>query len=215
MPVVSSPCREVLRILESAYKCPEFDLACSEMRWNPVQGHVPRGFYGATGNPAEVELVMVFAEPGDPHCNERHDGLESAYRYAAFGYENGTDQFHRNVLRILNGCWPALSFAEKMRKVWLTDSVLCSARKEGGVVPSRAASACGSRYLKRQLELFPNALVVGFGSKAQTRLKRIGVQTYRSAFAVAPPGCNRRAASQSWEAIVTEVHQRRNDDEQS
>jgi hypothetical protein len=208
MSKVPSPCRELLKILEPAYKCAEFDLACSEMRWNPVQGHVPRGFYGATGSHDEVELILIFAEPGDPHQSEQHSGLESAYKYAAHGFEHGTDLFHRNVLKILNDCWPSLTFAEKMRKVWLTDSVLCSARTEGGVVTATAALACGNRYLRRQIELFPNALVVAFGSKAKTRLKRLGLDNYESAFAVAPPGCNRKEAAESWRAIVAKVRQR-------
>ena len=39
---------------------------CPESRWKPAIGHVPRGFLGATGELAEVELVMVLAEPGEP-----------------------------------------------------------------------------------------------------------------------------------------------------
>src|SRR5437763_10943031 len=66
-------------ILLPAYgPCPEFATACKEMRWNPDAGHVPRGFLGACGELSEVELLLVFAEPGDPHVGERHSGLTSA-----------------------------------------------------------------------------------------------------------------------------------------
>jgi hypothetical protein len=40
------------------------------MRWLPGTGHVPRGFFGATGEVSEVELVLVTPEPGDPHGEE-------------------------------------------------------------------------------------------------------------------------------------------------
>lgn len=178
------------------------------MRWNPDEGHVPRGFLGASGALAEIELVLVFAEPGDPHEGERHTGLESTYAYATFGFGTGKDLFHRNVRKILNLCWPALSFEEQMRRVWLTESVLCSARKEGGSVSVAAARACGSRYLLAQLSLFPEALVVALGSKADGRLRSLGVVNFISAYAAAPPGCNRREAQSSWEHIANELHRR-------
>jgi len=74
-------------VLAPAYApCLEFQRACTEMRWDPSQGHVPRGSLGATGSLEEVELVLVFAEPGDPHAGEQHSGLESAYKYATFGF---------------------------------------------------------------------------------------------------------------------------------
>ena len=76
------------------------------MRWNPPAGHVPRGFLGAAGDLSEVELVLVFAEPGDPHFGECHTGLKSAYDYATYGFGTGKDLFHRNVRHILDLCWP-------------------------------------------------------------------------------------------------------------
>jgi hypothetical protein len=194
-------------LLAPAYApCVEFQRACVEMRWNPDQGHVPRGFLGAAGSLEEVELVLVFAEPGDPHDGERHTGLESAYKYATFGFGTGKDLFHRNVRNILSMCWPTLSFEEQMRKVWLTESVLCSAKKEGGSVSVSASQACGQRYLLAQLSLFPKALVVALGSKAANRLRTLGVVNFVAAYAAAPPGCNKREAMPSWERIPHELH---------
>jgi len=171
------------------------------MCWRPESGHVPRGFLGAAGELGEVELVLVFAEPGDPHDKEQHSGLQSAYMYATFAFQSGRDLFHRNVRKILDMCWPTLSFEQQMRKAWLTESVLCSARKEGASVPAASSHACGQRYLLAQLQLFPKALVVALGGKAQNRLRAIGFTSFISAFAVAPPGCNRREAYASWEQI--------------
>jgi len=176
------------------------------MRWNPSQGHVPRGFLGAAGALSEVELVLVFAEPGDPHESETHEGLTSAYRYATYAFETGKDQFRRNVRTILDSCWPGLSFVDQMKKVWMTESVLCSATKEGGSVSVAAASECGRRYLAKQLELLPHALVVALGSKAQKRLRSIGFTKFLPAFAVAPPWCNFFRAQESWDRISIELH---------
>ena len=196
-------------LLAPAYApCVEFERACTEMRWKPEQGHVPRGFLGAAGSIEEVELVLVFAEPGDPHEGEHHVGIETAYRYATFGFSTGKDLFHRNVRKILSMCWPTLSFEEQMRKVWLTESVLCSARKEGGFVSVAASRACGQRYLLAQLALFPNALIVALGSKAARRMEAIGIVGFIAAYAAAPPGCNRREAQSSWEAVAHELRRR-------
>lgn len=189
-------------VLKPAYEpCVEFGRACTEMRWQPQIGHVPRGFLGGAGDLHEVELVLVFAEPGDPHENEQHTGLQSAYEYAIFAHQNGKDLFHRNVRNILNLCWPDLSFEQQMHKAWLTESVLCSAREECGAVSSAASRACGQRYLLSQLQLFPRALVVALGGKAQSRLRNIGFKSFISVFAAAPPGCNSPKAQESWRQI--------------
>lgn len=201
---------EIAAILEPAYRpCVEFGAACAEMRWKPEQGHVPRGFLGAAGELEEVELVLVFAEPGDPHDDESHTGLESAYSRATLGFGTGRDLFHRNVRSILDLCWPGISFESQMKKAWLTDSVLCSARTEGGGVSKRASRACGNRYLLQQLAKFPNALVVGLGRKAQSRLDDIGVANFLRVGAAAPPGCNRKVVRDSWACIPAELVKRR------
>jgi hypothetical protein len=196
----------LVKLLAPAYApCSAFAGKCGEMRRSPAQGHVPRGFLGAAGALNDIELVHVFAEPGDPHDGEKHEGLVSAYRYATYAFETGKDQFHRNVRAILDICWPGLSFGEQMTKVWMTESVLCSATKEGSSVSAAATSECGRRYLAAQFELLPHALVVALGSKAQKRLRSIGFTKFLSAFAVAPPGCNFSGAQESWTRIPIEL----------
>ena len=181
------------------------------MRWNPEAGHVPRGFLGACGDPSEVELVLVFAEPGDPHVGEHHSGLDSAYSHATMAFRTGKDLFHRNVRKIIDSCWPNIPFEQQMRKVWLTESVLCSARTEGGHVSKSVSTACGRRYLLAQLALFPQAVVVALGDKAQKRLRDLGVSHFISVRAVAPPGCNRKEAPEFWKQIPIELERRRGD----
>jgi hypothetical protein len=200
------------RILTPAYSpCQEFSRDCKEMRWDPEAGHVPRGFLGACGKLSDVELVLVFAEPGNPHNGEKHSGLQSAYDYVMSVFAEGKDLFHRNVRKILDSCWPGMSFQEQMRKVWLTDSVLCSAPKEGGPVSRATSLACGRRYLLAQLAQFPNPLIVALGRKAQRRLCSLGVHEFLSVYAAAPPGCHRPQAIESWKQIPTELRRRRED----
>ena len=96
-----------------------------------------------------------------------------------------------------------------MRKVWMTESVLCSAKKEGGSVGVSASRSCGERYLRAQLQALSHALVVALGSKAEKRLRDLGINDFLSAYAAAPPGCNRKEAKQSWERIPLELGRRR------
>lgn len=200
----------IAKVLAPAYApCQAFAGPCSTMRWIPAQNHVPRGFLGATGRLDEVELVLVFAEPGDPRFDELTTDLESAYRVVSEGFEKRSDLFHRNVCGILDACWPGLAFREQMKRVWMTQSVLCSAPKSTGPVSTRVAKECGSRYLIGQLGLFPSALVVAMGSKARDRLRQIGVTGFLDVSAAAPPGCNHKGARESWSRIPTELARRK------
>lgn len=196
-------------VLLGAYApCAAFDGSCHRMRWSPQQGHVPRGFCGATGALEDVGLVMVFAEPGDPHVGEQHEGepeeiLNSAYLYAYESFKSGRDQFHRNVRKLLDLCWPDMVFEEQMQRTWMTDSVLCSAERECGAVPSSVARECRNLYLIKQLALFPRAVVVAFGGKARERMR--GIPGVLTAHAVAPPGANAPAARESWVKVAEAV----------
>jgi hypothetical protein len=206
------PNPRISAILSPAYEpCPEFAMACRKMRWQPERGHVPRGFAGATGELSEVELVLVVAEPGEPiEARDAISGdpMEFVFRDAMHSFRIGRDLFHRNVRKILNFCWPAMPFDLVMRKVWLTESVLCSATVSAGPVPRSTCRACGERYFLAQLKLFPTALVVALGTKASDRLTSLGVEGFISAWSVAPPGCNRKEAAQSWQRVAETLKQR-------
>lgn len=201
------PNSSVLQVLSDAYQpCPAFANVCTTMQWAPAEGHVPRGFCGATGSREEVRLILVCAEPGDPHHGEVHsstDPMASAYEYVYNCFKFGKDPFHRNIRTILDMCFPNQSFDQQMKRAWITDSVLCSAKVEMGRVPSRVARECRRRYLEAQLTLFPNAVVGALGAKARDRMR--GIERVIPAIAAAPPGCNRRDARDSWERIAGQV----------
>ena len=202
--------KRIVNILYPAFSpCANFPNTCEMMHWNPAIGHVPRGFTGATGLCSEVRLVLVGAEPGNPHSSENHlaDGnpikqMESTYRYTWECFENGKDIFHRNVRLILDKCFPNMSFREQMKYTWITDSVLCSASIEGGFISNKISDACCKKYLLKEINLFENSIVVALGRKADSRLKNVGFLKHIHVFAAAPPGCNYKGAKESWEKIV-------------
>jgi hypothetical protein len=161
-----------------------------------MHGHAPRGYAGATGRIDEVRAIFVFAEPGDPYSDERYQNVSQAWEYATNCFRIGPDQFHANVRWILEHAWPDLTLEQRLRRVYLTDSVLCSAAIEGGVVRASVERTCVEHLFLAQRSLFPNAIVVAFGNKAQHRLARLGVD-FVPAWAVAPPGSNRHEAQAS------------------
>jgi len=212
-----TPCQEVLQALQPAYApCAAFaDGACAQLRWAPEEGHVPRGFCGAIASAEEVRLVLVCAEPGNPHFLEKHVGdgtpdgmLQSVSDYAWQCFEKGPDLFHRNIRRILDLCWPGVPFQDQMRWTWITDSVLCSAKVEGGRLPVKVEGECGRRYLVPQLKLFPSAVVAALGRKAEDRLKRAGITDFVAAGVAAPPACNMPEVAESWSRLAELVRQR-------
>lgn len=210
------PAPTLVGLLIEAYgPCKGFADSCRTATWNPAAGHAPRGFCGAAGELGEVRLVLVCAEPGDPHPSECHETGDSAAErfnsvssYAWSCFSAGKDQFHRNVRSLLDLCWPGLTFDEQMRKTWITDSVLCSAARECGPVPREMEKGCATRFLIPQLSKFPRATIVALGRKAEGRLIRAGVRNFESAYSVAPPGCNQAAARLSWERVAEVVRAR-------
>jgi len=204
------PAQELLDVFAQAYPCPGFGAKCNSMRWDPPQGHIPRGFMGGTGALSEVEVVLVFAEPGDPTPGD-HETLHEALSHAYRSFQSGRGVFHQKARLFFDLCWPGIAFDEQMKKVWLTESVLCSAKQTTGPVPVDIERECGTRYLRRQLALFPNALIVALGNKAHSRLQRIGVTGIEKAHAFGLPGCYQKEAYPSWVRIADIVRKRHTD----
>lgn len=76
-------------------------------------------------------------------------------------------------------------------------------------VRSAVERACGERYLLRQLALFPNAVVVALGAKAQKRMRALGYDCFIAASAVASPEGCKPHAKLSWQVIPHALPQRR------
>jgi len=206
------PNAQIVSALLQAYQpCPNFGI-CREAQWRPELGHIPRGFLGATGELSEVEVVMVFSEPGHPHDQEQynsdhapHELLSGCVNHAYSCFRDGKDQFHRNARWFIDQLFPDLEFDQQLKKIWLTEGRLCSISNEIGSTTDRT---CASAFLAPQLDLFPNATVVAFGRKAQRYLRGLNVDCI-DAYALAPPGANHRPARPSWEGAIDQIKARR------
>jgi hypothetical protein len=192
---------------------------CRDAVWAPERGHIPRGFIGATGALEDVEVVLVFAEPGTPDTRTSFPkGLtaletiraaiadSAEWRAGAFdATAQKGEQFHRNLMEFLEKCYPNATASEVSRAVWQTEARLCS-------IPSKLGSAdsslCAAEYLAKQYTLLSHATWVALGSKAQAALRRLGVP-HIEAYAFGRPGCNFPAARPSWERAIEMIKSRR------
>ena len=132
----------LIEVLLSAYRCGHFDppKRCPEAEWCPSEGHVPRGFLGASGELDDVELVMVLAEPGPPKgTNPRpeiyeHSGadpvatLEQVVRFVYGCYEEAASPPHSHARWFLEQRYGGMPFDEQLRRVWITEARLCSSQ---------------------------------------------------------------------------------------
>ena len=216
------PAIELVNILEPAYTpCRAFASACAgTATWSPARGHVPRGFLGGAGSIDDIELILLTAEPGNPHCHACRGPdlvprsiLATTIADTHRCFQDKADLFHRNMRRILDLAFPGLALDDQLRRVWITNSYLCSAPKEAGRVPVAAANTCGATYLKAQLQLLSNCPLIAFGGKAHDRANRLlgsipnlSTRLFRG-YAASPPGCNHRDAYKSWCAAVNSARE--------
>ena len=210
------PHPELIDVLRHAYlPCSNIDVCdgvCPEAKWRPAEGHIPRGFLGATGDLEEVELVMLCDQPGRPHKGEVYDAdpkadptelLLASVQYAHKCFSACEYQFHQNARWFMKKRYSKLSFDEQLRRVWVTQSRLCSIANGNERDPT-----CAKRYLASQIDLLPKAMVVAFGQKAQRRMRQLAKHhrtnvRWWCAPSLAPR--NLRQARLDWEEVVAEL----------
>ena len=165
---MTTPNKRLVEILRPAYRpCVGFRGACESVAtWKPVAGYVPRGFVGALGRLNEIEVVILLSEPGCPHPTEDYRGrdkLEQTCEYTFGAIKRGTDRFHNRLKLLLDLLFPQLGLEDQLRKVWITQTYLCSAPTESGAVPRGAENECASRYLSKQLKLLRGRPILALG----------------------------------------------------
>ena len=211
-----SPHPALLDVLRKAYlPCSNIDVCsgvCREAKWRPACGHIPRGFLGATGDLEEVELVMLFAEPSDPHGDECYDPeadpnelLAASVKHAYGCFSDCKDPIHRKTRWFMKRLYPDLSFDEQLRRVWIAQSRLCSRGSESDTI-------CATRYLAPQIGLLQNARVVAFGGKAQRRMRRVAKHDGMNAdwlCAHSLAARNLQEARPTWEKAIDDLLQHR------
>lgn len=199
------PNAEMVKLLSPMYRpCANFGI-CPEARWDPFFGHMPRGYKGCTGELLEVEVVMVFAEPGHPDPEQQSydpeltadEFIRQSVQFGFHSLETGRTLFYQNVLWFIEQLYPGNSMQEWSRKVWMTESRFCSIKDEIGKVSGPNRSLCAMEYLIPQVKLLPNATTVLFGGKSRKRAASL-IPNAISAYALAPPGANHKPALPSW-----------------
>jgi len=200
--IVTPPLKNILK---SAYQCSAISTTCSCVRYAPQNGLLPRGYTGAFGHVSDVKLVICLAEPGEPDPDEFYDVkltpeklIDDIAKRVAQAYSENCSPFHRNVRRVLDYCWPQLSFDDQLKFTWITEATLCSAQKTTGPVPRRVENECAVRYLKPQLALFSHAFVIALGKKAERRLELIDRKPDVVARAAGRPTGDFETADASW-----------------
>ena len=180
-----TPSKELVKILQPAYNpCCGFKGVCKDTAtWAPSKGYVPRGFVGALGSIEEVEVVILTAQPSTPHSEEpelysqagREDLLDQTCRHTFECFRRKRETYHEGIRYLLDRIFhPDRSLEDQLRKVWITQTYLCSA--PGGDsrnVCSPAARECAGRFLAPQLALFENLPIIALGGEAQKRARYV------------------------------------------
>ena len=176
---MTTPNKKLVKILRPAFDpCPEFEGTCKDIAtWRPTCGYVPRGFIGAFGRMEEIKVVILLSEPGNPHPIETYKGrskLKQTCEYTFKALSEGTDRFHKRLKYMLDLLFPGLPLKRQLRKVWITQTYLCSAPTESGQVPRAAEKECATRYLSKQLKLLRGKPVIALGKgKAHRRVQPV------------------------------------------
>ena len=175
------PCPELVGILAPALEpCRHFAGVCAgAARWDPVHGHVPRGFKGAFGTLNDIGLVLVVAEPGDPFHDERYNAESSPVEYIEKITEYSLhaltrrDMFTTNFRRILDDCRPRLSLYDQLRRTSTTESYLCSAPREGAQYDGRRGRRAVVLTSRRNCHCWRTGRLLPAGEKPATALWRL------------------------------------------
>ena len=114
------------------------------------------------GELAEVEFVIVLAEPGNPKPAEGYLGsvAPAALVRRVVDFVHGThverDGAVQCIVRwFLKRRFPGMDFDEQLRRVWITQSRLCSLNQSGASYREPLYLLCRDDYLAAQLQLFP------------------------------------------------------------
>lgn len=199
--------KELGLTLGQAYApCEELHLRCKDMIYDPRHGQIPRGFYGAEGELDEIQLVMILMEPAMSDGRPAHN-IFDVWKVAKRAYGTEDSLGHRRMREILQKAFPGLEYPkEVMRRVWITESILCSRPSNG--IRFRNAQACITTYLVKQLDLMPDDAIIG----------AMGVQTYERVSKHAPkykdrlvrcyaPFGYRGGWAENWDELIERVRE--------
>jgi hypothetical protein len=179
-----------------------FESLCKEhgLPWDFAGGYEPRGYNGPA--PERVRLLVLLAEPGAITPTEARNPL------TAIGHNRWIEPFDTrlqehywriNLRELCRHVWPEntdenmYACLGKSNTFWMSLPPAAQTRE----VPRAPLQYFLWTYLKRFVALFPNAIILAAGGKAQRRLKLINAD-FECCSAFTRPESNKPHARDSY-----------------
>jgi len=174
--------------------------------WEDV-GNEPRGYHGPA--PEAVQVLYVSAEPGPVTATERLNLMPAITTGPWIDGHNLSLNEHywrKNLVKICSYIWPEKTVEHMDRHLGGMQSFWVSL-PEGATtksIPKPVLEFWRLKYAHKLFGLFPHAVVLAAGGKAQERLRRLGVD-FIGCGAVTKPGCNFKKVKESWPRAGKEI----------
>ena len=167
--------------------------------WEDV-GNEPRGYHGPA--PEDVQVLYISAEPGPVTPTERLNlipAITTGPWIDGFDLRLQEHYWRKNLEVICGSIWPENTVENMdkhlggMQSFWISlpDGATTKA------IPRPVLEYWRQHYAHRLFALFPHAVVLAAGGKAQERLRRLGID-FIGCGAVTTPGCNFKKVKDSW-----------------
>lgn len=180
----------------------KFRTLCEQhgLPWDPRNGYEPRWYNGPA--PEDTRVLVFLAEPGAITPSERLHLLPAIAHAPWVGTHDLSAPEHywrANLRELCSHIWPDETEAEMNRSVgasctfWMSLPPGAQTRD----VPADLVKFFNQTYLRRLIALFPSAVLIAAGGKAQRRLTAANV-TFIGCSALTRPESNKPKARESW-----------------
>ena len=179
--------------------------------WDIQAGYEPRSYDGP--EPEDLKLLVFMAEPGAIANRESEHLLPPVLHARLIGDYNTTYTEHywrENLMVMCREIWPEDTEDHAFRNMGRSNSFWMSlpGRKQKEEVSHELLAYFEQEYLTRFVAMFPQALILAAGGKAQARLKRIGVDFIKSYAFTKPASNNTKKAIPSWRSASQQIAER-------
>jgi hypothetical protein len=174
--------------------------------WEDV-GNEPRGYNGPS--PEDVQVLYVSAEPGPVTPTERLNlipAITNAPWLSGFDLSLQEHYWRKNLEVICESIWPTDTVENMDKHLGGMQSFWISLHEGAttNAIPKPVLDYWRQHYAHRLFGLFPHAVVLAAGLKAQKRLDQLNIK-YISCGAVTRPGCNFKTVKDSWPVAGKEI----------
>lgn len=198
----------ILALQQEMLNDAKFKHLCLDNRlpWDPENGYEPRWYNGPA--PEQVKVLVLMAEPGAITKTEQ-PGPAIDHAPWIGTKELKLQQYYwlANLLYVCEFIWPQPD-TEAMMDQYLAGSctfwMSLPVQEQTKPIPKVVLSYFLDTYLKRFLKLFPNAVILAAGGKAQDRLHRIEAD-FIPCSAFTRPESNKEHARESWQQAGLQI----------